>query len=88
MVTGKEEVFKNNTHGNIDVLNGKNTIDKYILLQSFPSEDDDVNEYMLSHKSSLISRKIKKFNDNNWFEWGALRNYETIKQNWGKIASM
>ena len=84
MVTGKEEVFKNNTHGNIDVLNGKNTIDKYILLQSFPTENDDINEYMLSHKSLLISRKIKKFNDNNWFEWGALRNYETIKQNWGK----
>jgi adenine-specific DNA-methyltransferase len=36
---------------------------------------------MLSHKDSLISRKIKKFNEKNWFEWGALRNYKTIKDN-------
>ena len=34
---------------------------------------------MLSHKSDLISRKIRKFSEKNWFEWGALRNRETIK---------
>ena len=59
-------------------------LEKYILLPSFPSQNDELNNYMLSHKKSLLSRKIKKFNENNWFEWGALRNYETIKKNISK----
>jgi len=84
MVTGKEEVFKHDTYGNSNILNGKDKIEKYILLPSFPSQNDELNNYMLSHKKSLLSRKIKKFNENNWFEWGALRNYETIKKNIGK----
>ena len=32
----------------------------------------------------LIKRKIKKFKEKNWFEWGAPRNIKTIKENFGK----
>ena len=81
MVTGRESVFKNNTYGNMDLLNSKNTVDKYILLNKFPTTDDALNTYMLSFKDDLINRKIKKFSEKNWFEWGALRNYNTIKNN-------
>ena len=90
MVTGKEGVFKNDLYGNIELLNGqdstdgKTIIDKYILLDTFPSPNDDMNDYMLSHKSELISRKIRKFSEKNWFEWGALRNRETIKTKLGR----
>ena len=27
-------------------------------------------EYLLNHKKELINRKIKSFNENNWWEWG------------------
>jgi len=84
MVTGKESVFKNNSYGNVEILNGKDKIDKYILLDKFPSKNKDLNEYLLSFKTDLMSRKIKKITEKNWFEWGALRNYETIKTNLGK----
>lgn len=89
MVTGKESVFKNELHGNIELLNGQDAnekpiIDKYILLDTFPCPNTETNEYMLSHKSDLISRKIRKFSEKNWFEWGALRNYETIKAKLGR----
>ena len=89
MVTGKEGVFKNDTYGNVELLNGqdadgKTVIDKYILLDTFPSPNDDMNDYMLSHKSDLINRKIRKFSEKNWFEWGALRNRETIKTKLGR----
>ena len=84
MVTGKESVFKNNSYGNVEILNGKDKIDKYILLDKFPSKNKDLNEYLLSFKTDLMSRKIKKCTEKNWFEWGALRNYETIKTNLGK----
>ena len=80
MVTGKESVFKNATHGNIDILNAKNKVERYILVREFPSENGQLNEYMLSHKDELMSRKIKRFGEHNWFEWGALRNYAAIRK--------
>ena len=83
MVTGKEEIYRNDRFGNISLLNGKDKIDKYILLDEFPCDNLDLNEYMLSHKETLINRKIRKFNESNWFEWGALRNYKTIKKKVG-----
>jgi adenine-specific DNA-methyltransferase len=84
MVSGKEEVFKNAEYGNVDILNAKNKVDKYILINEFPTENHALNEYLGLNKDALISRKIKKFNEKNWFEWGALRNYKTIENNLGK----
>jgi adenine-specific DNA-methyltransferase len=84
MVTGKEEVFKNKDFGNIEMLNDKNKLDSYILVNNFPTENKDLNEYLLKHKEILLDRKIRKFNESNWFQWGALRNIKTIKENLGK----
>jgi len=84
MVTGKESVFKNNEYGNIEVLNNKRTKNKYILIKKFPTKNKKLNKYMLDNKEVLIKRRIRKFNESNWFEWGALRNYKTIIESMGK----
>lgn len=84
MVTGKEDVFKNDEFGNVSILNGENKIDKYILIDSFPTPNQGLNTYLMGCKNALIERKIRKFNENNWYQWGALRNYETVKNNIGK----
>ncbi len=84
IVSGKEDVYKNNQLGNIEVLNGKNKIEKYVYITEFPSNNQDINYYLLEHKTDLLSRKIKKFNENNWFEWGAPRNISVMEKNVGK----
>ena len=84
IVNGKEEVYKSEDLGNISVLNGKGKINKYIFIESFPSENADVNAHLLKHKNELISRKIKSYNETNWFEWGAPRNITTIRNKMGK----
>lgn len=84
IVSGKEDVYKNNQLGNIEVLNGKNKIEKYVYITEFPSNNQDINHYLLEHKTDLLSRKIKKFNENNWFEWGAPRNIGVMEKNVGK----
>lgn len=84
LVSGLEEVYKNETFGNIQVLNGENKIEKYIYLEDFPSKNKDINDYMLKYKDVLLSRKIRKFNEKNWFEWGAPRNMKAIIENLGK----
>ena len=84
MVTGKEKVFKNDKYGNIELLNGKDRKDKYIWMGDFPTTNTELNEYMLSHKDILISRKIKKFTEDNWWNWGAPRNIKNIEKHKGK----
>jgi adenine-specific DNA-methyltransferase len=84
LVTGKEDVYKNENIGNIEVLNGEDKVDKYIYIEHFPCENDDINAHLLKHKKVLIERGIRKFNEKNWFEWGAPRNITTINSNIGK----
>jgi adenine-specific DNA-methyltransferase len=84
LVSGKEEVYKNDKLGNIEVLNGENKVDKYIYVEQYPCDSEQINEYLLEHKKKLLERGIKKFNEKNWFEWGAPRNIKTINKNLGK----
>ncbi len=84
LVTGKEEVYKNNKIGNIEVINGENKIDKYIYIEEFPCKNEEINSYLLQYKDELMNRKIRKFNEKNWFEWGAPRNILSMKNNIGK----
>tara|TARA_Y100000389_G_scaffold204506_1_gene257489 strand:+ start:1687 stop:2838 length:1152 start_codon:yes stop_codon:yes gene_type:complete len=84
IVSGRESILKNSSFGNIEVLNGNNKKDKYILINEFPTNNTELNNYMLNNKEELKSRKIRKFNDNNWFQWGALRNIEKMRNYKGK----
>jgi adenine-specific DNA-methyltransferase len=84
MVSGREGVFKNAEFGTMDVRNGKDAVDKYIILDSFPSENAALNAYLFEHKADLINRKIRRFNESNWFEWGALRNHGNVTDKMGE----
>lgn len=84
LVSGKEAVYKNDKYGNIEVLNGEDKLDKYIFIENYPCENKKINKYLMKHKTELIERKIKKFDENNWFEWGAPRNITAINSNIGK----
>lgn len=84
LVSGKEDVYKNEELGNIEVLNGEDKIDKYIYIENYPCDNEKINAYLLQHKTDLISRGIRKFNETNWFEWGAPRNITAINNNIGK----
>lgn len=83
MVSGREEIYKHPTLGNIDVLNGENQVDRYIYLTQFPSGNAAIDSHLLAHKENLIGRKIRKFCETNWFEWGAARNLAAIGRNLG-----
>lgn len=77
MVSGKEKVYKNDL-GNIDVINGEGKVEKYIFIDEYPCGDEEIDAYLLQHKDELLDRKIRKFHEGNWFEWGAPRNITTI----------
>ena len=84
MVSAKDDVFKHDYLGNISVMTGENRQAKFIFLESFPSINPAINTYLLSKKTALMERKIRKFHEKNWFEWGAPRNITTIREFWGQ----
>lgn len=84
LVSGKESVYKNEEFGNVEILNGENKVEKYIFIEKYPCENEGINTYLMYYKKDLTERGIRKFNENNWFEWGAPRNITTIKSNIGK----
>ena len=84
LVSGKEEVYKNEKLGNIKVLNGEDKLEKYIYIEKYPCEFEDINKHLLDYKKTLIERGIRKFNENNWFEFGATRNINNVLKNIGK----
>jgi adenine-specific DNA-methyltransferase len=70
--------------GNIDVLNGKDQVDKYIMIKKFPSGTPAVDAHLTAHKAELLTRGIRKFTEKNWFEWGAPRNMGKITTAYGQ----
>ena len=83
-VSGKEEVFKNSVIGNFTILNGFNELDRYIKIDTFPSGNIKIDDWLYSNKKVLLDRKIRKFTETNWYEWGALRNISVVNNNLGK----
>jgi len=80
IVSGRDEIYKNNSLGNIEVLNGKDKKEKFIYIEKYPCDNNDINKYLLGHKDTLLKRGIKKFTETNWFQWGAPRNITSINE--------
>lgn len=84
LVSGKEDVYKHEELGNMKVVNGEDKVDTYIYIENYPCDDERINAYLSHHKKELMGRQIRKFNENNWFEWGCPRNIKSIRANLGK----
>jgi adenine-specific DNA-methyltransferase len=85
LVTGKDEIYKSASYGNLDLLNDKDRTEKYIFPEKFPTGSAEIDAHLLSHKESLMARRIKKFTETNWFEWGAPRNIMSIRNKAGRL---
>jgi adenine-specific DNA-methyltransferase len=83
LVSGRDEVYRNDM-GNMLILNDKDRVQKYIFTEKYPSGNTAVDAHLAANKTVLLGRKIKKFNEENWFEWGAPRNKGSIERNLGK----
>lgn len=83
LVSGRDEIYRV-PFGNMDILNDKDRVQKYIFAETFPTSNPAINLHLEAHKAELLERRIKKFNENNWYEWGAPRNITSIQENLGK----
>ena len=83
IVSGRDKIYKH-TLGDKLILVKENERHRFIIPTVFPTGNKEVDDYLLTHKESLLGRRIKKFNEDNWFEWGALRNYKKVLEGLGK----
>ena len=83
LVSGRDEIYRV-SFGNIDILNDKDRVEKYIFTETFPTNNVQIDTHLQTHKAKLLERKIKKFSECNWFEWGAPRNVSSIQKYWGR----
>lgn len=83
IVSGRDEIYRAPI-GNIDVLTDKDRVERFIYTTTFPSNHHEIDEHLLKHKEKLLERRIKKFSESNWFEWGAPRNVTKIHKYWGQ----
>jgi adenine-specific DNA-methyltransferase len=83
LVSGRDKIYKV-PFGNFYILNDKDKLESYIFTLTFPTKIPEIDNHLLLHKSDLLDRKIKKFSEKNWFEWGAPRNISSIQKNFGK----
>ena len=83
LVSGRDKIYRV-PFGNIDILNDKDRVEKYIFTETFPTKNTQIDAHLQTHKAELLERKIKKFSESNWFEWGAPRNVSSIQKYWGK----
>nr|WP_206076016.1 hypothetical protein [Marinitoga lauensis] len=72
-VSGNDKIFEHET-GNIDVVcsytqkTGKTKKMIYNI----------INDHLLKHKNQLLNRRIKKFDDSNWWKWGEIFMFQMI----------
>jgi adenine-specific DNA-methyltransferase len=66
-VSGADSIFVNE-NGNLDIVYSGTLVNGQTRKVYYDHYDD----YLSSYKERLKSRKIKNFDDNNWFKWGRM----------------
>jgi adenine-specific DNA-methyltransferase len=79
LVSGKDDVFKV-PFGNLSVLTDKDRVEKFVYGKATP----EITAHLEAHKKVLMSRKIRRFSEENWFEWGAPRNITHMERFMGQ----
>lgn len=82
LVSGCEDVYASDEHGNTSILVSENEVRRYVVPAG--ALDPVVEGYLVKHKDRLLARRIRTFNETNWFEWGALRNVELMQDRAGE----
>jgi len=79
-VSGQKNIFKNEQFGNVSIYTDFDHFDRYIMIDSFPSEKKNIDDYLLLYKSELMNRKIIKMTEKNWFKFGRIVKYPKIEE--------
>jgi len=75
-VSGNDKIFANENYGNTDFVCSST----YKTGQTKRMIFNEKNEYLEKHKTILIERQIKQFDETNWWQWGRLHHITEKKR--------
>jgi adenine-specific DNA-methyltransferase len=82
-VSGADAILKNDL-GTIPLIHSKNSSKNYLMIDNWNDATDAQQTYLNMHKQRLLDRKIRKFDEQNWWQFGLLRNKRHIDATRGK----
>jgi adenine-specific DNA-methyltransferase len=94
LVSGLEKIYDINNVNNIEeeciihMMTTKKEIKPYLFLENYNNFNDipiNAKNYIIPNKKKLLGRKIKKYKENNWWKYGAIRNIEIMRSNRPRI---
>lgn len=83
-VSGADKIFAHES-GNIELLVRIPSVTRRFIC-AFKSLDElaaDARQHLQAHYAQLLVRKIRVFSDSNWWQWGALRNAQVVRERYG-----
>ena len=83
LVSGMDAVYRV-PFGNVGILTDKDTMSRFVLVDTYPCGNTQIDAHLATHKDALMGRRIKTFGETNWFEWGAPRNKRAMDEHVGK----
>jgi adenine-specific DNA-methyltransferase len=80
IVSGRDHIYKQ-SFGNAEILTDKDKTERFILPRIWPlaATEAESTAHLLANKTELMGRAIRKFNEDNWWQWGALRNLTSVE---------
>lgn len=97
IVSGADGIFNISNREDKGIFIAENTVKKYLTTKGTEyfidvghiSRQFDIPEYTLGylaeHKDALISRGIRKFDESNWWQYGAMRNVSLMESDRDRI---
>jgi len=92
LVTGANEVFNNyqnkskflmpticSNYRSVGLKNNVIFLEDISDIELLKELDSDLYNYMIKYKKILLKRRLKKFDDTNWYKYGAIRNRKLME---------
>lgn len=88
IVSGCNKIFERDMEPSIMIM-GSDYIKtkkkrKFIFADNLTEEElaeiyPETYKYLKKYKAKLLNRRVRKFNESNWYKWGSLRNIKSMK---------
>ncbi|MFA5767561.1 MAG: hypothetical protein WC919_06580 [Candidatus Paceibacterota bacterium] len=84
-VSGADKIFAHDS-GNIELLVRIPSVTRRFIcaIASLDELTPDARQHLQAHRAQLLERKIRAFSDDNWWQWGALRNAQVVRERYGE----
>ncbi|MES2772048.1 MAG: class I SAM-dependent methyltransferase [Pseudomonadota bacterium] len=69
-VSGADDCYHSEEHGNRDFVCSSTSASGHTRRMIWLERDDPPHPALLPHKARLLARKVRRFNEHNWWHWG------------------